>query len=198
MTAEQPGTQQPGPPPRAASARGPRTVGDMVRSLGLVLGAVAVLLLITFRPQGQQLHVVDYRAQLAQARIGAAFPLVAPAGLPAGWRATSAYFDSPAGGTAGVPGVTSWHVGFVTPENQYAGFEQTNGLVVGALQDVLDGPTDTGVTSDVRGVSWQRWTDAAGERRALVRTDTGVTVVVDGSADWAVLERLAGSLRTGT
>ena len=63
---------------------------------------------------------------------------------------------------------------------------------------MLDDPTRTGGTSDVGGVSWQRWTNDAGDRHALVRTGGGVTVVVDGSADWPVLEQLAGSLRTGT
>lgn len=186
----------------AQTRRGPKTVGDMVRSLGLVLAAVVVLLLITFRPQGRQLQVVDYRAALAQARTGSAFPLVAPVGLPAGWRATSAYFDSPArpGGATGaaVAGVTSWHVGFVTPADRYAAFEQTNGIAVSTLRDVLGDPTDTGGTSRVGGATWQRWTNGPGDRRALVRTDgAGVTVVVDGSADWSVLEQLAGSLRTG-
>ncbi len=190
--------EQPVPQP-APRARGPKTVGDMVRSLGLVLGAVVVLLLITFRPHGQAVHVVDYRATLAQARTGSAFPLLAPVGLPSGWQATSAYFDGPQGGaTAGVPGVTGWHVGFITPDDRYAGFEQTNGIAIGTLHDVLGDPTRTGGTVDAGGVTWERWTDGAGDRRALVRTDGGVTVVVDGSADWPVLEALAGSLRPGT
>jgi hypothetical protein len=181
----------------AERQRGPKTVGDMVRSLGLVLAAVVVLLLITLRPQGQAEHDVDYTAVLTQARVGSAFPLVAPAGLPSGWRANSVYFDPPAGGS-GTPGVTSWHVGFITPDNLYAAFEQTDGLAIGSLQDVLGDPTQDGSTSTVAGEQWQRWSNGPGDRHALVRTAKGVTVVVDGSAGWPELEHLAGSLRAGT
>jgi len=181
----------------AGRQRGLKTVGDMVRSLGLVLGVVAVLLLITLRPQGQAEHVVDYKSLLTQARVGAAFPLVAPSGLPSSWRPNSVYFDPPAGGS-GTPGVTSWHVGFITPDNLYAGFEQTDGIAIGTLQDVLGDPTQQSTTSTVAGVQWQRWSNGPGDRHALVRTAGGVTVVVDGSAGWPELEQLAGSLRSAT
>ena len=177
--------QAPRPTPR-----GPHTVGDMLRSLGLVLVVVLVVVLITFRPQGQAVTVVDYRGLLAGARSGAAFPLVGPVGLPDTWKATSATYQPPAQGL----GVTSWHIGFVTGDGQYAGFEQTNGVVDGVLRDVLGDPVDQKRTSQVGGVGWERWADSAGDRRALVRTAAGVTVVVDGTADWPELERLAGSL----
>ncbi len=178
--------------PPARGARGPHTVADMVRSLGLVLLLVVVVVLITFRPQGQAVTVVDYRGLLASARTGSAFPLADPVGLPTTWKATSAYYDPPAQSL----GVTTWHVGFITGDGQYAGFEQTDGVVEGALRDVLGDPVDQGRTSQVGSASWERWADSAGDRRALVRIADGVAVVVDGSAEWSELEQLAGSLRT--
>jgi hypothetical protein len=174
-------------------ARGPHTVADMIRSLGLVLLLVVAVVLITFRPQGQAVTVVDYRATLTAARSGAPFPLVAPVGLPQTWKATSAYYDPPVSNL----GVTAWHVGFITAAGQYAGFEQTDGVGAGVLRDVLGDPVDLSRTSTVAGQPWAQWTSAAGDRHALVRTVGGVTTVVDGSADWAELEQLAGSLRTG-
>jgi hypothetical protein len=164
----------------------------MVRSLGVVLGLVLVVVLITFRPHGQAVTVVDYRDTLAAARSGASFPLVGPVGLPADWKATSAYYDPP--GTS--LGVTTWHVGFITSAGQYAGFEQTDGISSGVLRDVLGDPEDLGRTVTIGGSVWSRWADSAGDRHALVRTASGVTIVVDGSAGWPELERLAGSLRT--
>ena len=178
---------------RRTRARGPHTVADMIRSLGLVLLLVVVVVLITFRPQGQAVTVVDYRATLAAARSGAPFPLVGPVGLPDSWKATSAYYDPPLSNL----GVAAWHVGFITTAGQYAGFEQTDGIVSGVLRDVLGDPVDLGRTSTIAGQPWAQWASSAGDRRALVRTARGVTTVVDGSADWAELERLAGSLRAG-
>ena len=158
--------------------RGPATVADMVRSLGLVLLLVLVVVLITFRPQGQAVTPVDYRATLAAARSGAPFALVGPVGLPATWTATSAYYDP----AATHLGVTSWHVGFVTAHDAYAGFEQTDGVAAGVLRDVLGDPVDPHQTGSIGGATWSRWVSSGGDRRALVRTSSGVTVVVDGSA----------------
>ena len=158
----------------AGRRRGFETVGDMVRSLGLVLAAVAVILLITLRPRGEGIRTVDYRSTLAQARVGAPYALVEPAGLGDRWRPTSVYFDPPA--RSGMPGVTTWHVGFVTPDGTYAAFEQTNGSATDMLKTVLDAPQQEApppVAPPAGG--WQRWTDAASERRALVRTDGKVT-----------------------
>ena len=110
-----------------------------------------MLLLITFRPQGQAVHVVDYRATLAQARIGSAFPLLAPVGLPSGWQATSAYFDGPQGGASA--GVRRHQLArrLIAPGDKYAGFEQTNGIAIGTLHDVLGDPTQTGGTVEPAG-----------------------------------------------
>jgi hypothetical protein len=174
-------------------ARGPHTVADMIRSLGLVLLLVVVVVLITFRPQGQSVTVVDYRATLAAARSGAPFPLVGPMELPVTWKATSAYYDPPLSNM----GVAAWHVGFVTAAGRYAGFEQTDGIASGVLRDVLGDPVDLGRAWTVSDESWERWASSAGDRHALVRSVGGVTTVVDGSADWPELEQLAGSLRTG-
>jgi len=165
----------------------------MVRSLGLVLAAVGVLLVVTLRPTGTEVRTVDWAGTLQQARAGAPYALVAPTGLPATWRATSVYFDPPA--RTGVTGVTDWHVGFVTAGSAYAGVDQTDGPADRVLKVTLTTPTDTGTSSTVAGNPWQRWTDDSGGRRALVRTQGGVTVVVDGDAGWAELEQLAASLR---
>jgi Protein of unknown function (DUF4245) len=175
-------------------AREPKAVGDLLRSLALVVALAAVVVLITFRPQGQSVTPVDYRATLAAAQVGAPFRLLEPVGLPTAWTASSAYYDPPASNL----GVASWHIGYVTAEGAYAGFEQTDGVTAGVLRDVLGDPTDLGQTVHVAGTTWQRWASADGDRRALVQTGTGASVVVDGSAGWTELERLAGSLRPGT
>ena len=179
----------------AGRRRGFETLGDMARSLGVVLAVVLVLVLITWRTKGSEIRLVDYAPTLAQAKVGAPFVLLAPVGLSSGWRATSFYFDPPE--RTGVPGVTLWHIGYVTPADQYAGMEQTNGPGHDALVTAITGPRADG-TSSVGGVSWARWTSADGKRRALTQTTGKVTVVVDGTAGWPELEELVGSLRPQT
>lgn len=182
----------PSPAPRKRP-RGFETLGDMARSMGVVLAVVLLIVLITIRVGGQSIRVVDYRATLVQAKIGAPFVLQAPEGLASGWKATSVSFDPPA--RTGVPGVTVWHVGWVTPDSQYAGLEQTNGLATDAVESALSSTPSTAGSSVVGGVTWQRWVDQSGKRRALSSTQGQVTVVVDGTAGWAELELLAGALR---
>jgi len=53
----------------------------MVRSLALVLLAVAVLLVLTWRPQPDAVKVVDPTPVLVQARIEAPYPVLYPEGL---------------------------------------------------------------------------------------------------------------------
>ena len=184
-------------PPQAGDSvprgRRPQTVLDMVRSLGVVVAVVLVVVLLTMRSHGNPVRTVDYRDAYDEARIGAPFTLVLPVGLGPSWRATSAYFA-----TAGDDGYTSgtWHVGFVTPEQQYAGFEQTAGSAAGVLRQVLQEPVDEGRSVTVQGQPWRQWSDGGSDHRALVRRSSGVTVVVDGSAGWPELERLAGALRS--
>jgi Protein of unknown function (DUF4245) len=178
----------------AVRRRGFETVADMFRSMGLVLVVVALVVLITIRTKGQEIRLVDVGQTYSAASVGGAtpFPLVLPVGLSDRWRATSVYYDPPE--RTGVPGVTDWHVGYVTPANQYAGFEQTNGPAKVALAAELTAPAPAGSVT-LGGQTWQRWAQADGQRRALLRTEGAVTVVVDGTAGWPELEQLAGSLQ---
>jgi hypothetical protein len=180
-------------PPVSRRRRGFETLGDMARSLGVVLAVVALVVLITIRTKGQDIRVVDYGSTLAQAKIGAPFVLLAPDGLATQWKPTSVYFDPPA--RTGVAGVTLWHIGFVTPTGQYAGMEQTNGPPHDAIAAVLDSPAAAG-SSSVAGTVWQRWASADGKRRAISHLSGSVAVIVDGTAGWTELEQLAAALRT--
>lgn len=174
-----------------AGKRGFESLGDMVRSLGLVLVVVAVLVLITLRTKGEDVRVVDYSSTLSQARVAAPFALLDASGLPSGWRATSGYYDPPA--ETGVPGVVRWHIGWITPDGEYAAVEQSNGDGGALLRDQLDEPVEAG-TVTVGGSTWTRYEGSNG-RRALTTTRDGATVVVHGTAGWAELDQLAGALR---
>lgn len=167
--------------------RGRETVGDMVRSLAVVLVVVFAVVALTVRqdPSGQPRRI-DYSATLAQARSQAPYDVLAPVGLPRAWRATSAR-TGPEGSAYG------WHLGLVTPAGDYAGVEQSNAGRASLVDSVAAGATRDGRVR-LGGRSWQRLTGGSPEKRALVLGGAGSSTVVAGSASWAELRRLAGAL----
>lgn len=189
-------TDQTSPPPQPGelrptgrrNARLGQTVWDMVRSLALVLLAVAVVLLLTWRPQPDPIKVIDPAPALLQARIEAPYPVLYPADLDAGWRPTSARWQVT---EASAPD-PAWHIGFVTPTDAYAQVGQS------ATQSTAYLAEQTGDGSIVAiGGPWQRYEGYGpqGEAsRALVRIVDGVTTVVSGSAGWEELQLLADRL----
>ena len=105
-----------------AKRRGFETTGDMVRSLLLVLVLVFVVVALTVRPHPDSVvHRFDYSGALAQAQDQA--PLRrARADRAAATRGCRPAPAPPARATA-----VSWHVGFVTPADDYAALEQSDG-----------------------------------------------------------------------
>ena len=77
----------------AKRLRGFETLGDMVRSLGLVLVVVAVILLLDLRPKPDEVKPVDPGPSLAQARQAAPYDVYAPDPAPGGWAPTVARFE---------------------------------------------------------------------------------------------------------
>ncbi|MGZ4609245.1 MAG: DUF4245 domain-containing protein [Actinomycetes bacterium] len=184
---ETPAVQDPVAPP--GRKRGRETIRDMVLSLSVVLGVVFVVLLVGMRggPPTQTVHEVGYTAQLVQAREAASYDVLAPVGLPPGWKATSVRGLT-------TDGTVTWHLGFVTPHGRYAALEQSAGAAQPFVDDFADGAKAAG-RSPIGGHVWQRIEGGRPERRALVLHGTGVTTVVAGGASWGELETLARSLR---
>lgn len=165
------------------NARLRQTVRDMVLSLAVVLAAIGVIFAITWRPLPDPVRVIDPAPELSLARAQASYPVVYPAGLDAGWRPTSARWEIT---PSSLPD-PAWHVGFVTPADDYAQLGQS------ATENPAYVADQVGVARPAG--EWAGWTryDSA-DQRALVRIDDGVTVVVSGTAPWATLESLAERL----
>lgn len=177
---KEPGELRPTGRPNARLAQ---TVRDMVLSLAVVLAAIGVIMAITWRPTPDPVRVVDPTPELALARAQAAYPVVYPADLDAAWRTTSARWEIT---EASLP-EPAWHVGFVTPEDEYAQLGQTASQNPAYVEGQVDGASPAG--------EWNGWLRYDGpEQRALVRIDGGVTVVVSGTAPWPTLEFLAERL----
>jgi hypothetical protein len=174
--------------------RGFETVGDMLRSLAVVLVLVLGVSLLTLRSSSEQVRTVEYESELASARNAAPYPLYAPVGLD-GWRATSVRFEP--GGDSGTP--TVWHLGFYTPDERYAAIDESNGPAEDFLDDITQSAESTGATVTIGELAWVRYEGggAAGtddETRGLVHDEEGFVVVVSGSAEWPELEELAAAL----
>jgi len=195
--AEPGGQQAPGPgaqPPRspAADRAGRFTAANMLRSL---LPLVAIALLIVgyeaFKSSGEtNVHPIDPTSTERLAAQRAGYPVVAPVGLPSGYRPTSARTDADPDRT-GEP--VTLQVGYVTPSQEFAGFVVSDDPKAEAVTSVLDGAAQRG-TVELAGTPWTRSTDARGET-VLSRRSGDVVVLVSGSASERELETVAGAVR---
>lgn len=174
-------------PTGRANAHLRKTVGDMIRSMAVVLVVVFAIVLLAWRPTQERVTVIDPGPAIALAVADADFAIVAPAGLAEGWRPTSARWE-PTPTSAGVPVL---HVGFVTPTDEYGQVSQGRAVSEQYLDEQTSGGAPTG-TREVAGRTWQVW--EASDRRSLVLVDGEVATIVSGTGEWAEIEALALSL----
>jgi hypothetical protein len=168
------------------SSRGNPAIGDILRSVA-VLGLIILALygfgrLFTSTPE-TSVKAVDYVSVVEQARPAAAFPLAAPSSLPEGWRATSARFQT-----------NGWHLGVLTDADDYVGLEQLTGSADRAVDRFAEDSKDAG-TADVAGQTWTVRTGPDG-RVTYVRTEDGLTTLVNSTASRPVVEDYISSLST--
>ncbi|WP_256986884.1 DUF4245 domain-containing protein [Streptomyces sp. BR123] len=165
--------------------KGKQTVWDMVRSLAVIGVVVAgIYIFIPHDDKADPTHVVDYRVETITARRAAPYPVGAPVGLPAEWRATSVTFDR--------RDANAWHLGFLDPNGQYVAVEQSSDVSAKYLSRVTQEAAATGETQQVGDVAWERWD--GGKYDALVRREQGHVTVVTGTAPFEDLGRMAAAL----
>ena len=173
-----------------AKRRGFETTGDMVRSLLVVLVLVFVVVALNVqRHPDSEVRRFDYSGVFSQARGQASYDVLAPIGLPDAWVPTSAR-------TTSAGAAVTWHVGFVTPDDDYAALEQSDGNPASFVRQFADGGDHAGNVV-IGSATWRRVEGGDPEPRALVLERDRVTMVVAGNAGWAELEELAASLQVG-
>lgn len=177
---------------RAEERAGRFTAANMVRSLVPLLAIVLLLVgWSAFRQNGADpVREVDPSSTVRLAAARAGYPMLAPTGLPKGYRATSARTDA---GQARKGDPVTLQIGYVTPKEQYAGFAISDDPRADALTSVLDGARPDG-TVQIDGATWTRSRTTRGEL-ALSERVGDVTVLVTGSAAEAELAAVAGSVR---
>jgi hypothetical protein len=114
-----------------------------------------------------------------------------PRGLPPRWRCTSSRLTT-------TP--VSWHVGYVTPADQYAALEQSDETppdqFISRMTNVdPTKPSNRKGIREVAGVPWEEYFRVDKKQYSLVRRLPGVTLVVSGTASYDELAVLAGSLQ---
>jgi hypothetical protein len=181
------------PTPSPAIERANRlSAANMVRSLApLVVICLLIVGWVTFRQSGEErVLVVDPSTTVRLAAERAAYPLVAPTGLPDGYRPTSARTDA---GAAAEGDPVTLEIGYLTPDEEYAGFVVSDDARAEPVTRVLDGAEDGGAV-DLAGQAWTRGATERGET-VLWREDGGVTVLVTGSAEDDELEEVAAAVQ---
>ncbi|GAA4631271.1 hypothetical protein GCM10023196_060040 [Actinoallomurus vinaceus] len=152
---------------------------------------VGFVLLVTPRRNPNATPQVDYHGDLNGLVATAPFTVQAPQGLGPKWYPTSSRLTGRANGPVG------WHLGFYTPDKQYAALEQSNERPDGSAGFVArmtsQGRPDGSL--QVAGASWDRTFRKDKHQRSLVRRLPGLTLVVTGTASYEELATLAGSLR---
>ena len=165
------------------NARLRQTVRDMVLSLVVVLAAIGAVMAVTWRPAPDPVRVIDPAPVLALARTQASYPVLYPADLDPAWRPTSARWEITPASTPD----PAWHLGMVTPDEEYAQVGQSASTSEAYLVEQVGRAEPAGEWQ-----GWQRYESPDG--RALVRVVDGVTIGVSGTAAWPALEFLAERL----
>lgn len=180
---------------KAASAqkrRSNQTALNLVLSLAACLAVVLVLVLVVVRPNVSNQPDVDYRQVASEAQPGIATPLATPK-LPTEWSANAARLDAEA-----ADGVTSWYIGFITPNQQFIALRQ--GLDGNAtwVANQVDNARPTG-TRTIAGTTWdvydQRTKHDPGNLAYAMSTTSGTSsYVLYGTAQTTEFTALANAL----
>lgn len=166
-------------------------LGGFTLAIAACLLIVAAIWAITPRGTKEVLPTVDYGSQLWAMSKDAPYTVHAPQGLAPGWRPTSSRLHGLEGG--GQP--VAWHLGFVTPADEYAALEQSNEPAAKYVPRMTNSKNAIG-TQQIAGATWTKYYRKDKKASSLARTlPDGVSLVVTGTASFEELAVLAGSLR---
>lgn len=187
--AGQPGGGEPG----GGNPHGHGSAGDLVRSLGVILALVLVVVALAPRPEGETSRVVDYAGALATAAAAASYDVLAPESLPAGWVVVSAGSERLTGGDQG--GLV-WRLDMRTSDQRFVSLEQSDAGHGPLVRRETQQAAPAGIVrlaSGDRELEWTRYVRQ--EQRSLVHQTTQSWTVVTGDASWPELEGFVATLR---
>jgi hypothetical protein len=177
---------QPTPNPRTQ-----RSVAGMIYAMAITVVVGGGWYFIN-RPSNADnpVQTVEWKPWVTSGRDDHKLVTLAPVALPAGWRATSAQYQS---------GVSPhWELGMLTRSQRFVGLEESYDYTDAMVHRYVDKNAVKGKDVTLGGVVWQTWTDAGGDY-GLIRTLPAPSgqqerVLVYGSAPGAQIRAFAGSL----
>ncbi|WP_204911197.1 DUF4245 family protein [Microlunatus spumicola] len=179
-----------------ARAKKPATMGDLVRSLLVII--VPLLLISAFFTRNLGDHPVkevDWRPVLTLARSQAPYPVVAPVNLPPGWRPVQATWVRT--GEPYLNGEASprnlWKLGFLTSDDVFVGLIQGDLKPDDLVRDETREGTGDG-QSVLGGQTWERLESPDGRTHSLVESTPEVTTIVTADLPYEALDTYAGIL----
>jgi len=168
-------------------------MADMVRSLGLLVVVIAVLLLIgparalILPGSKDKMPPVDYSGYVNGFNTLASAPALVPSRLPASWRANAGRLDH-------TSSTVHLHVGWAVPGTAFAGLDEATGSSDTLLREVTGSSSlRSRGTTMIAGETWTVRRSGRGET-TYTREANGVFVIVTGNATDAQLRLLAASL----
>jgi hypothetical protein len=181
-----------------ARAKRESTPADMIRSLAVILIPLLIITFLFTRNLGDHpVKEVDWRPVLTTARQQAPFPVLAPTGLPEGWRPTQVVWV-PLGEPYlnGEPSVRNlWKLGFLTPDDVFIGLSEGDLRPDDLVRDETRAGSPDG-QSTVGDQTWQRWVSPDDRTRSLVASSAKATTVVSADLPYEALEAYVSTLST--
>jgi hypothetical protein len=174
------------PPPTAR--RGFGSLRSMVISMVVIMAAVLAWLAMVPRVHEISQPAVDVTSVAKQVRREAGWAIEQPH-LPAGWKATSARFESAA------DGVRTWHAGYLSPDGQYVSIDQTT--ATGATRTWISARTTKGRDEgslSAAGRTWRKLSSPDIVQRSLVSEGS----VSEGSVSKGSVSKGSGGLELTT
>jgi hypothetical protein len=173
-----------------------QNVGDMLRSMAVVLVVVGAILLVTWRPAPEAVKEVSLEPLVSIASNRADFPIFVAG---SDFQPTSVRWES----TQASQGEYVWHVGYVAPGDEYLQLTQSSAEGPAYLAEQTAQGEPLGdfaelprVVQQLTSKGWVPFEGADSQpRRSLVRTNDGSTTIISGTGPWSQIGDAALSLR---
>ena len=161
----------------------------MVLSMGAVFVAVAVILVIAWRPAKDYIAPVDYTGAIQSAVVNSNWPVYIPNQIPTNYEVTSARFESE---SYGDDSDTRWYLGFAT-QDEFISLWQSDGDFA-QIKFATIPNAQCSATQQIANEEWQKCVSLDPSTNGYVRTEGELIYVVSGNVDWAQLETFINSL----
>ncbi|MFN8046656.1 MAG: DUF4245 domain-containing protein [Dermatophilaceae bacterium] len=173
---------EPTPPPaRSRYAMG--SLPNMARSLLVIAALMALVIFMVPRVNSLSGPPVDIPATAQRVAAESGWPVAIAAGLPSGWKATSARYVRTG------EGAMTWLAGYQAPSGDYASVEQTRDASSTWVETEVNRASEQG-TVEVGGRTWTKYVRSSKTQNSLLHRPGApgeLTTLVTGTASFEEL-----------